>query len=168
MPPTRHSEAQRAKALDLYARFGAAEAAKTTGIDASTIRQWASRSGLSRDKSKKTSAACEANRVESQNRRLELARRTDEVATSVLEYVQVACDEGDARAAKDYAVVFGVLVDKTSVLTSRGDAVSRDWVDPDAGMTIEELRERAVESLKEARAKRALIKGHQDTKTDAR
>jgi hypothetical protein len=167
MPPSRHNEAEQAEALDLYAKFGAAEAARTTGIEAATIRQWASRSGMSRDKSKKTAAACEANRVEYQNRRLDLACRTCQVAASTLEYVQVAGDMDDARAAKDYAVAYGVLVDKMSALTACIDAVSPGSVNVPADKNIEELRHEALEAADRLRRKNALLKGPEDPETNA-
>ena len=111
----RYGDDRRSEALRLYVEHGAAEASQRTNVAAATVRKWASRAGLARDRGQDTAAACEANRMNWQSRRLELAARTGALAAAALERVRVELAGGEARSAKDYAVTFGVLVDKASV-----------------------------------------------------
>lgn len=79
MPRPVYTDAQKAEALDLYESLGAAEAQRRTGINAGTIRSWASRAGVATAAAETTRAATEVSTAQRIHRAEEF--RTQMVAT---------------------------------------------------------------------------------------
>lgn len=68
-----YTAAQRAAALEGYAELGAAECARRAGVAASTLRSWASRSGVAAAAAQTVAAAVERRQLDLEERRQLLA-----------------------------------------------------------------------------------------------
>lgn len=73
MGKRKHTDEQKARALELYQTDGPTEAGRQTGIDKSTITRWAKDAGLSTLGTEKTRAATEARIASTADRKARLA-----------------------------------------------------------------------------------------------
>lgn len=118
--------AQRAEAVELAAKVGAAEAARRLGLPPANIRQWTKRMG---DATASAVARFAPGIVTSTpgnrwvDRRPVVADAAAMAADEALTALRSAIVKGDDRAAKNYSVTFGVLVDKVQLIT--GAATTR-------------------------------------------
>lgn len=132
-----YSQKARETALKLYAEGGAAFAAKGTGINGGTIAKWASQAGVTIDQQKRTQAATEAAVAAAAEKRETIKLECRAQALEILRRMGIAheyfvgkdgnrakLDLPQAGDMKDYAIAFGVLVDKAELLDGR--ATSRD------------------------------------------
>lgn len=146
MAKSSYTPEQRQEAVRLYGQHGPAEASRRTGIPARSIRNWASRAGVTGPRAKKVAAATEAARASFQQRRYELRGRLLEQIHDVLERMnephqefkgqfanEVVYDSAPAGAMRDYATTFGILLDKLRLelgeATGRHENVNRGEVD---------------------------------------
>ncbi len=133
---------QKQEAVDLYTTVGTAEAARQTGVTTRTITNWAKAAGVTSEERAKTvkhvdkgrAAANEARRqrlrdtilekAEDMLNRMDQAHHDFKVVGKRVEQV----DWGQARSTdvKNYAVAFGVLLDKYRL--EMGETTSRTEV----------------------------------------
>jgi transposase-like protein len=119
--PRSYSADQKAEALRLYRKVGAAEAARRLGgIPPGVVRQWAHRAGLARERVVQGRTHAEALRLSWAQRRADLRDQAGEVAAEALQAVRT---EPDPQAKKALTVTFAILVDKALLIS--GEATSR-------------------------------------------
>jgi hypothetical protein len=151
-----YSKRARETALKIYVEDGPAVAAKETGISATTIRQWAKRSGVTDDRQKRTQAMIEAASRDAAEKRETIKLQCRRRALDLLERFdtrheyfvgkdgdRAALDNPTAGDIKDYSIAIGVLIDKAELLdgraTDRTEHRSTDQLDRE----IEKLLESA-------------------------
>jgi hypothetical protein len=103
--------ARRAKAIELAGRVGATQASRETGISASTIRAWVSRSKQAPAQRPAAAVDAASADVERMARTMELAKDTAEELIRQLRKVA-----GQARSPQSLAIATGVLLDKAAAL----------------------------------------------------
>lgn len=151
-----YSAKAKKEALRIYTEEGPGEAAKQTGISATTIRNWARRSGATVDREKRTQRATEAAaaaaavkrerlKVECREKALELLDRFDRQHEYFVgkDGDRKALDNPQAGDIKDYAIAIGVLIDKAELLdgraTSREEHRSVDQLDREIDRLLSEV-----------------------------
>ena len=109
-----YTEEDRREAVDLYIRYGPAEAGRTLGIPESTVRGWA----MDADAEMKNPADSQAVKL-SWDRRRALAANL--MGDEVLRLMNVLHDHSAEELAgerpKDVAIILGILADKAQALT---------------------------------------------------
>lgn len=113
-----YTAAQRAEALKLYQTDGPTAASEATGINKSTIANWAHRDGLRTDCTSKTKAATEAASAAAAKTRALAVGKSIALAGKLLDRLDAAVDVEAEMPAKDLAVIFGIVSDKHKVLAS--------------------------------------------------
>ena len=127
----KYTEHQRDHAIDLYTEVGTAEAARRTGITTRTINTWVKDAGkTSQENAKKTVEARVANAV-----RVEKAwgeYREGEAlaageAAGTLRGKSLDAEKG--RDAKDWAIAYGIFIDKAELLSGRATSRVETWAE---------------------------------------
>jgi len=113
-----YTAAQKAEALKLYETDGPTAASEATGINKSTIANWAHRDGLRTDRASKTKAATEAASLDAAKTRALAVGKSITLAGKLLDRLDAAVDVEAEMPAKDLAVIFGIVADKHRVLAS--------------------------------------------------
>lgn len=126
MQRTRHPPEAKARALELLAEFGVAEAAERTGIPIGTIASWGHRAGVSSPCAEGYAERRAQLREAFATRRVSLGNRMGEVAAETLEQLDTHVRAGKTRQARELAGALAVLVDKAQLLT--GGATGRTEV----------------------------------------
>lgn len=120
-----YTDTQRSEAVTLYIEHGAAEAARRTGINKRTISRWANAADVSADRDKNLTDAAErltkqstaqraAIRVDLLDRIADVLQRMDEphIDFRGKDAIQVEWPTATSGDVKNYAVSFGILLDK--------------------------------------------------------
>ncbi|MDQ6607743.1 MAG: hypothetical protein M3Z06_14505 [Actinomycetota bacterium] len=119
MARTAHTKLERETALELYRQHGGGEAARRTGINPATIRQWAKRSGVTVTRAASARAGTEAARLTWAQRKAELTVTSGELAAELLAKIR----EASARNSRDLAATYAIVVDRAQLLS--GEATQR-------------------------------------------
>ncbi len=148
--------------LALYVEHGAAVAAQKTGVAATSIRNWASKAGITDQRAKRTRAATEqaaAQMAEARERtRLKLAERAEELLDRInrphTEFVgkdgtPQHLEHATAEATRNYSVSVGILIDKLRLelgeATSRDESIRKDRVDQEIERLLGEMGRREAD-----------------------
>lgn len=140
-----YTREQREEALALYVEYGPAEAARRTGINSSTIRVWAKRTGRKSPRADRAVAGAEAARLSWAQRKGEVALLAGQEAEAIVRQMLAT---PNARQKAELARAFAVMVDKTQLL--EGGVTGRVEVS-----SAEEREQRVRELRDELAAKRA-------------
>lgn len=146
------NDAERARALELYAVVGCLEAAKVTGVPPVTLTQWAQKAGVVNP--------VIGERVrprEWEERRADLANAIGDTAEEALELARAALELGDARTAKDATLTMAICIDKAQLLT--GGVTERHAVEDsfrERELEIAALRQQARLTTSQAAPQQAL------------
>lgn len=174
---TNYTPTQKAEALDLYDNHGTAEAARQTGISPTSIKRWARQAGRVVQASTEKTATARAANAERVQRAWGDYREAEAMgagaAASRFRSLAVDAAEGtetredvydpdtgrtravvtgeppDARAAKDLAIAYGILIDKAELLSDRATSRIETWAESDVDRA---LRDAVAEMEKRARA----------------
>jgi len=145
MPASKHTPEQRARALALCEEFGAADAARLLTaegltIQAETIRQWASRAGVSQRRTETMRANVDALTAKTAERRTRLAARLLEIAEGASEHAAEMMADANLR---DVVGLFTRAIHDHQLLS--GGATSRVETAPtaEAETILDELDELA-------------------------
>lgn len=138
---SRYTPEQRERALDLYREHGPREAARQTGVPASTITTWASRSNTSRTfETQKTQAATETLKTRAEQVRSEIRLLLVERAQDALKL----SSEASSLDMKNYATAAAILLDKYRLevgeATSRSEVHERSDLDRDIEKLVAEFQ----------------------------
>lgn len=120
-----YTDEQKTDAVDLYIEHGAAEASRRTGINKRSISRWANAADVSADRDKNLIDAAErltkqstaqraAIRVDLLDRVADVLKRMDEphIDFRGKDATQVEWPTATSSDVKNYAVSFGILLDK--------------------------------------------------------
>lgn len=115
--------ATKARALQLAAAHGAAEAARQTGVPAGTIRAWRAREAQASPPS--VAVAGDQAQIDALLRR---AAETHKAATEAQRAALKAIEAGKTTGVKDLAIGFGVLLDQASKMEVAAERLRGDRV----------------------------------------
>jgi hypothetical protein len=141
--------ATRARALQLAAEVGAAQASRETGVPASTIRAWRARDADQR--AVNTTATVPVTAVTSPDDQLERVKRIADKAAMAAESAIDQLQEtiGSARSPQSLAIATGVLLDKAAQLQDGIRAIEEQQIriTEEQGHLIAELQRLLFEAI---------------------
>jgi transposase-like protein len=131
MPARKWTEAEKQRALELYAAEDVHAASQRTGVPVATIRSWAQRTTKAIGRAGQSVTGAEI--VVSRSARLWTERRSEAVA-EIGELVWLAfgkarecLESGRMRDLKDCAISIGILADKAELLSGRATSRSETF-----------------------------------------
>ena len=126
MSGSRHTTAAKARAVAIYQTQGSAQAAETLGVSKRTILTWAKDAGAtSREGAKRTAEASRVQRAWGDFREGE-ALAAGEAAGTLRGKV---LDADKSRDAKDWAIAYGIFIDKAELLSGRATSRVETWAE---------------------------------------
>jgi len=168
-----YSEADRAAAVEIFRIGGSNEAHRQTGISESTIRRWAHERGVRCELNGINAAASEAARIRAEKLREELRLRILDKAADVLSrmdskhtdkkalpdgtVVDLVYDRPTPSGVREYAVAFGILLDKYRL--ELGEHTGREKHEVDVHQYSEEQIERDIARIASVRPIRSAKSG---------
>lgn len=140
--PAPYTAEDKKSTLELYVEHGLTETARRTGINKTTISDWARAAGV-KSTASRVAAAHAASVLKWEERRVELAHEFGRVAALALELAKTSTAEGDAKTAQSAMTTAAIGVDKAQLLT--GGATGRiehsnDDLDQEIGRLLEKRR----------------------------
>lgn len=118
MPASKYTEEQRAEALALYEEQGPSAVQEQLGIPKQTVQHWAKADGIRTVRTSKTNAASEAKQADDKAVRAMIASDGLNVARIAADIIKRRMAvEADDIPLKDLATLYGIFIDKHSVLT---------------------------------------------------
>lgn len=144
---------ERATAVSLYQQVGPAEASRQTGIPQRTILEWAKAEGVIAQANQERTAEARAVNAERVavawgDYREQEAAAAGATANFTRQALRRSVEAGESRAARELAVVYGILIDKAELLSGKATSRIEVWAESQMAVELEEM-------VNEVRAQRA-------------
>lgn len=135
-----YSQTVKERAVRIYGEDGGPEAERVTGVPRRTIRRWVKvMSPASADPTAKAAAVRERVVTQWADYRTRESVAAGAQAAHLRQAVRQSVESDDATAAKQYAIAYGIMIDKADQLSDSATATVEAWASSTLDVSLQGL-----------------------------